>query len=252
MRIPSSDPVASELIQLIRLGKIGELGATLTAKPGLVQATILERSLACGSTEFTGRSLLHIATDWPGHFPSVDQTIKLLVELGADVNARFIGKHQETPLHWAASCDDCAALDALLDGGADINATEGVIAGGTPLMDATAFGQWKAARRLVERGAAVSLWDAAALGLLDRAQAHFREEVRPDADKINSAFWGACHGGQLATAEFLLQQGADLNWVGYDRLTPLDAAVHSKAESVVLWLRQLGARATSEIGSRDD
>ena len=37
----------------------------------------------------------------------------------------------ETPLHWAASCDDVAVLDALLDAGADIHAPGAVIGGGS-------------------------------------------------------------------------------------------------------------------------
>ena len=69
------------------------------------------------------------------------------------MDARFRGPHEETPLHWAASSDDVAVLDALLDAGADIEAPGGVIGGGPPLADARAFGQWKAAHRLVERGA---------------------------------------------------------------------------------------------------
>lgn len=43
-----------------------------------------------------------------------------------------------------------------------------LIAGGPPLCDAVGFGQWNAARRLVERGAQLKLWHAAALGLMDR------------------------------------------------------------------------------------
>ncbi|MEZ5256304.1 MAG: hypothetical protein R2705_05285 [Ilumatobacteraceae bacterium] len=70
------------------------------------------------------------------------QTIALLVAAGAGVDARFEGPHTETLLHWAASSDDVAALDALLDAGADIEADGGVIARGTPLFDAVAFGQW--------------------------------------------------------------------------------------------------------------
>jgi len=41
-----------------------------------------------------------------------------------------------------ASSDDIEVLDALLDAGADIEASGAVIAGGTPLADATAFAQW--------------------------------------------------------------------------------------------------------------
>lgn len=42
---------------------------------------------------------------------------------------------------------------SLLDAGADIDAPGAVIAGGTPMADATAFGQWPATRLLLERGA---------------------------------------------------------------------------------------------------
>ena len=93
-----------------------------------------------------------------------------LVAAGADVNARCMGDHQEKPLHWAASSDDVEALDALLDAGADIDAPGAVIGGGTPLDDAVAFGRWQAARRLVERGAQIKLWNAAALGLMGPLQ----------------------------------------------------------------------------------
>ncbi len=126
-------------------------------------------------------------------------------------------------------------LDALLDAGADIEAKGAVIAGGTALADATAFGQWNAARRLIERGAQATLWEAAALGLLDRVEQHVARGAT--ADDITHAFWGACHGGQRATAEYLLERGADINWVGHDDLTPLDAAARSEAHELVTWLR---------------
>ena len=84
---------------------------------------------------------------------------------GADVNAPVTGPRAAAPLHWAARSDDVEVLDALLDAGADIDAPGAVVAGGSPLRDATAFGQWSAARRLVERGARTTSFDAAALAL---------------------------------------------------------------------------------------
>jgi ankyrin repeat protein len=190
---------------------------------------------ALATSRIGPRTLLHVATDWPGHFPGVAATVRALVAAGADVNARFDGPaHAETPLHWAASSDDVEALDALLDAGADLEADGGVIGGGTPLADATAFGQWRAARRLVERGARTTPFDAAALGLVDRL-----DEVPPD--EVNAAFWAACHGGQRAAAELVLERGAELEWVGWDDLTPLGAALRSEASDVVEWLRARGA-----------
>ena len=59
----------------------------------------------------------------------------------------------ETPLHWAASSDDVAAINALLDNGADIEAPGAVFTSGTAMSDAVIFAQWRAARALLARGA---------------------------------------------------------------------------------------------------
>ncbi|HEY7592082.1 MAG TPA: ankyrin repeat domain-containing protein [Actinophytocola sp.] len=151
-------------------------------------------------------------TDWPGHFPNGAATVALLVDAGADVHARFHGAHEETPLHWAASSNDVAVLDSLLDAGVDIDAPGAVIGSGSPLSDATAFAQGDAAYRLVERGAATTLWTAATLGLMDRVQAYFSPAQTPEQHEIDAAFWGACHGGQREAAEFLAARGATVNW----------------------------------------
>jgi ankyrin repeat protein len=103
-------------------------------------------------------------------------------------------------------------LDARLAAGADIDAPGAVVAGGSPLRDATAFGQWSAARRLVERGAQTTSFDAAALGLVDRLQADFALR-RPAQEELDDAFWAACHGGQRQMAEYLLARGADLDFI---------------------------------------
>jgi ankyrin repeat protein len=173
--------------------------------------------------------------------------VAALLAHGADVNGAFIGRHSETPLHWAASSNDVAALDALLDGGANIEAAGGVIGGGTPLADAVAFGQWKAARRLVARGAGTTLWQAAALGLMARVEGYFASDPARTPDQVTNAFWCACHGGQQGVAEYLLERGADLNWIGYDGLSPLDAALRSGAWEVAEWLQGRGAESAKEL-----
>jgi hypothetical protein len=60
-----------------------------------------------------------------------------------------------------------ALIDALLDAGAEIEHEGLSIDGGPPLSSAVGYGQWAAARRLVERGARTLLWHKAALGLIE-------------------------------------------------------------------------------------
>ena len=170
----AEEPVAVALAQAIRGGDLESLQRLLSENPGLAVARIAG-SEDC-KTGGTSRTLLHVVTDWPGHFPNGAATVAALIQAGAEVNARFSGPHTETPLHWAASSDDLGVLDALLDAGADIEAPGGVIGGGTPLADAVAFGQWQAARRLIERGARTTLWQPAALGLLERVEEYFTAE----------------------------------------------------------------------------
>jgi hypothetical protein len=240
--IPSDDPLALAVVDAIRTGAVAALKRLLEQNPGLATVRL-------GNDGTTTRSLLHIVADWPGHFPNAATTVQVLVDAGADVNAACTGPHAETPLHWAASGDDVAVLDALLDTGADIEAPGGLIASGTPIADATAFGQWTVAWRPKNRGARTNLWECATLGLMDRVETYFAA-APPAPEAITEAFWGACHGGQLVAAEYLLERGADINWVGYDDLTPLDAARRSEASDVVEWLIRHGAKPASEPGER--
>jgi uncharacterized protein len=139
MRISTEDPLAATTVEAIQTGDVETLQRMLTERPALASAQIGDD--AGGGEAATARSLPHVVTDWPGHFPNGAATVAVLIAAGADVNARFVGPHTETPLHWAASTDDVEVLGALIDAGADIEATGAVIAGGTPLTDAVAFQQ---------------------------------------------------------------------------------------------------------------
>jgi ankyrin repeat protein len=254
----ADDPLAVDVVEAIRGGNVEGLERLLRDNEGLATATIRDES--CGD-DSVSRTLLQVATDWPGHFPNVAATIAALVEAGAEVDAGN-APGTETPLHWAASSDDIDALDALVAAGADLEAPGAVIAGGTPLDDAVAFAQWQAARRLVEHGARTALWHAAALGLIDRVEAHFAGDPTPalypwgasgdqTPDGVTVAFWCACHGGQRQTAEYLLERSADLDWIAtWDGHTPLDTARREGADDVVAWLRTRGAKTADELAGR--
>ncbi|HVI36834.1 MAG TPA: ankyrin repeat domain-containing protein, partial [Gaiellales bacterium] len=192
------------------------------------------------------RTLLHVATDWPGHHPNGPATVAALVAAGADVDAPFAGRaHRETPLHWAASSDDSDVAAALIDGGADLEVPGASIAGGPPLDDAVGYGCWHVARLLVARGARVEqLWKAAALGQQSRVMELVEGDPQPTEDELNHAFWQACHGGQRRIADYLLSRGADINAVpGHTDRTPLDIAgsPSTRRETLIDWLRGHGA-----------
>ncbi len=232
------DPLAVAVTAAIHAGDTATLRRLLAENENLAEARITDH-------RGNSRTMLHVLTDWPGGRPNGAEIVAVLVEAGADVNARFGGSHGEAPLHWAASSDDVEVLDALLDAGADIDIDGAVIGGGTPLADARAFGQWRAARRLVERGAAVTLTDAATLGLQDRVEQHFPGATQEDVDV---AFWGACHGGRQASAEYLLHQGGEINWLPpWERMTPFDAALRNGFTDLADWLRVRGGRPAVEL-----
>jgi ankyrin repeat protein len=237
--ISTEDPVANAAVDAIHSGDVESLASLLQENPWLATARLGDETMS--------RTLLHVVTDWPGHYPNGAATVRLLVNAGADVNARFQGPHEETPLHWAASSDDVEVLDALLDVGADIEAPGAVLGGGPPLSDARGFGQWKAAHRLVERGAKTYITDEAALGLIDRLEERFTANP-PTPEEIDLGLWAACQGGSESCARVLLERGAQINWLPpWENLTPLDAAEREGADELVSFLRAHGGKAFSEL-----
>jgi len=232
---------AVAVVAAIHTGDVAGLRQLLDANPALAQARIVDR-------RGVARSLLHVVSDWPGHFPNGSQIVAALVAAGADVDAAVLhAPSAETALHWAASSDDVGVLDALLDGGADIEAAGAVFTGGSPMSDAVVFAQWRAARRLLERGAMTTIWQAAALGLLDSVRRQISMQPPPAPEQITNAFWHACRGGQRVVAEYLFQQGANPNWIGHDKQTPLDVARESGVSELVHWLEGHGARSAAAV-----
>jgi hypothetical protein len=223
---------AETLATAIQAGDLAALRQVLVEHPDLVSTPLGGR--------FKTRTAMHVVTDWPGYFPNGPQVVRVLVEAGADPDARSPG--DETALHWAASSDDVDVAEALIDAGADLEAPDGSI--GTPLANAVGYACWNVAGLLAARGAKVDEpWQASALGMLDRLAELLGDE--PEPEEVSKAFWHACSGAQRRAAEYLLSRGADLNWVpDYADGTPLDAAKGegTRRGNVTSWLRDLGAR----------
>jgi uncharacterized protein len=240
MNLSSVDPLAVRLTGAVHSGDLDELHRLLDEQPQLANARIV------GSQPANWRTPLHLVTDWPGYFPNGPAIVRLLIDAGADPSARCEEGPSETPLHWAASTDDLEVAVALIDGGADIEAAGASIAGGSPLGNAVGYGCWHVARLLVERGARVdSLWQAAALGMVERVEELLAADPPPARDDLDEAFYQACHGGQLRMADLLLARGADIDATpGYsNHMTPLDIAgsTDTRRGQLVTWLRERGA-----------
>lgn len=241
MDIQVNEPLAQALRKAIQEGEVATLRELLDGDPLLARARVV-------GPRAESRTLLHVATDWPGHFPRVAETIALLMERGAEADAPMGGGNApERPLHSAASSNDVAAIDALLDGGADIESPGAIFTNGTAMSDAVIFAQWDAARRLMARGAKTTLTESAGLGLMDRVVEFFAQEPGPGSELVTAALWHACRGGQLETVQYLAGKGANLNWVGWDKIAPLDGAVQSGNGELIAWLVRQGARHARDL-----
>ena len=241
LRIDAEDPLAKAAVEAVAAGDVEAVKQLLGEHPELATARVVSGG---------ERTLLHLFADYPGHRPRPREMVAVLQEAGADINAAYVGEsHSETPLHWAASNDDVELIDALLGAGADLEAPGAVVGGGTPMADATAFGQWQAADRLLAHGARTNLFEAATLGLSDRLNRELSASPPPEAEAVTQAFWGACHGGRQSTASQLLLRGAELNWVGYGDLTAVDAAERGGANRLATWLRKRGGRSAADLAA---
>lgn len=246
MHIKSGDPQAARLQSILQNGDVQALQEQLSERPELAAARIVD-------THGVSRTLLHVVADWPGHIPNGAQLVAELVSAGAEVDAGVVHPvgtgAPETALHWAASSDDVPVLNALLDNGANIEAPGAVFTNGTAMSDAVVFAQWNAAHQLLARGANTTIWQAAALGLVDRVQSFCASTPAPSTRDLTNALWHACRGGQQEVAALLMERGADVNWIGHDQKTPLDAAFNSGDRSLVEALRAHGAKRAREFGN---
>jgi uncharacterized protein len=232
----SEDALALELTTALKQGDAERLSGLLAAEADLAACVVRDEKGG-------GRTPLHLFADWPGQIPNAVAIVEVLKRHGADLDAAAIDMwHHETPLHWAASNDDVALIDALLDAGADLERGGSSIDGGPPLSSAVGYGQWAGARRLVERGAKTELWHEAALGLMEAIARRVEAAPSLRGNHLSGPFWNACHGGQLAAAQYLLAHGADLNWPApWSGQTPLDIAEQAGRSDVVAWLLENGA-----------
>ncbi|MDX1493638.1 MAG: ankyrin repeat domain-containing protein [Longimicrobiales bacterium] len=178
-------------------------------------------------------------------------------------------------LHAAAQTDDPELVELLLVRGAERDARAPW--GHTALQWAANMNARQAAARLLQRGAPLDLWSAAALGRSDdvrtlleaeatsgpdaRGEAEATDEGAASGDtdpitgapkRVSDAFYIACRNGALETAKLLRKRGAEVDALGYFDATALHWAAINGHTAVVEWLVQQGAdtgRCDPEFGA---
>jgi ankyrin repeat protein len=222
-------------IEAMRAGDIATLRVLLIADPSLATSR---------STRSHPTLLQALVLDGKGK-PHNIEMVQVLIDAGAELNE---------PLVAAASIDNRAAAEVLLDHGAAIDGT-----GWSPLEEALYWNSRNTLALLLERGAKVqNLRTAAGLGRTDLIESYFNADgsLKPEAGKIdwpfgnlnriacsnhdpagkqlladrvnawsqdrhgivNNAFVYACMHGHIDAAKLLLEKGAEINVIpgGFD------------------------------------
>jgi ankyrin repeat protein len=200
-------------------------GANVNARAGVIYGSGVP-------SPYLNLTLLHVATS-----NNSADVARLLVEHGADLNARNLGG--ETPLHLAARLRDTSIALLLLDHGADANPRDSD--GDTPLMKAAMECSAKGmVELLVSHGADVNAKNNAGeapLLLATRvAQTNIPGQTPPEfANRIAEM-------NRSPVVEFLLMHGADVNAQTNRGETALTVAMKKRNDTIADLFRSHGAK----------
>jgi hypothetical protein len=92
--LDTENALAVAVVAAIRAGDLNRLGHLPAEHPELATVRL-------GDEGGMSRTLMHVATDWPGHDPNGPQVSKMLVQAGAEADGRFAGPDTEMALMWA-------------------------------------------------------------------------------------------------------------------------------------------------------
>ncbi len=186
--------------------------------------------------------------------------LKLLVRLDASLAH---GWGERRPISHAVQFDRAELVEILVGAGVSPAADYGFPH--DSLSWAITVGGLGAARRLLELGAPLDLWCSAGLGDVTRLSRFFDEQgpiagasrhgvtrfdeagrmlPKPPTEPreiVSDALYIAARNGQLEAARFLLDRGADPNFVGFNRAPVLHWAAYSGNQALLRLLLERGA-----------
>ena len=223
-----------------------KLSNTETANKALLEAAgkgdseAVKQHLAAGAnvnakSGWYGLTPLHIATR-----SGQEQTVQLLIEKGASVNAKDKGGW--TPLYCAVESGYKNIVELLISNGAYVNATGGVEkesfpreSGFTALHKAAAVGHMEISQLLIAKGAKLNsrdstlgtpLHSAAEWGQQNIVQLLIEKGVNVNSrdNSLRTPLHRATSIGQTATVKFLIGQNAETNAKDANGMTSLHIA----------------------------
>jgi ankyrin repeat protein len=183
----------------------------------------------------------------PERAASIRETVRVLIDAGADPDARFMqGDWVQSTLYGAAGIANDAALTAMLiAAGADPNDAGGERSVGEALYHACEFRDPECARLLIDAGTEPSvvhycLGRALNFPNLEMVRMFCADGARPDGAHLAQAVWRR-RGAE--TVDVLLDAGAPADGDG-DGPSPLQVAVRSGDDDVAALLVARGADAS--------
>jgi ankyrin repeat protein len=165
-------------------------------------------------------------------------SVRLLVELGVDVNRKT---GDAPPLHCAARAGQLETVKLLVELEADVHVRDACY-NAPPL----GFANYKGQRAVVEYLMQfASIWEAARYGGLDRVHALVRENpecvnARDDEGRtpLHCPYWDTQHGEQII--ELLIAHGADTSAKDNEGRTPADQMLQNARQDLAKVLRRHG------------
>jgi ankyrin repeat protein len=192
------------------------------------------------------------------------------LQKGADPNAANTDGNTLTALMLAAAGGHAPTVKALIEAGANVNATGAVMAGAarvnqnlTPLMQAVSSGDQETVSLLIQKGADVNARDKTSAIENNGAEKelnrrpvllHFtnapvlrtllEHAADPNAADSNgtTALMIAAERGDTLSVQTLLAQGANANARRRDGMTALSLATRAGKKAIVSMLRKVGAK----------
>jgi ankyrin repeat protein len=234
---------ASPLMTAVRLGDKAKI------------RTLLRGQVDVSLAEGDGATVLH----WAVYLDDAETT-SLLIESGADVNAA--NDYGVTPLGLASKNGNVSIIRQLMQAGSNPNdPLHAVNSGETPLMLAARSGRAAAVTALLDGEAAVDakeawngqsalMW-AAAEGNVSvvRALIDHGGDIHEQSNSGTTPLLFAARKGSLGAVEALIQAGAEVNAERPDGATALLVAIINGHENLVDFLLSAGADPNIEGGS---